>query len=319
MRRDDRDPASRLELGNRNRRPGLRIERADHIRKGRHAPAVVIRRHVLVVDAEHDLAAIAAHAHAADVEPARIGDGVLDHLAYHQQFASEELDRRSDSVRSIGAEHGAAELELERDCTCSAVLFDECGRERPARRVDQAAVHHRCVAHHRRGAHDVAFDHHVEPRAVGLIAAAADLEDAHIRARGEPHAAHLHGRMAATVRCRVDVGQAEHSGDQPRVEARHVPADHAGRWRIEQRDEAARCIEAIARRHQRLGKARRADGGRGDDHALRRELIEADEINAAEIERHPALHAVAVSGALPAAAGGEEQSADQRRLKIVVI
>ena len=80
-----------------------------------------------------------------------------------------------------------------------------------------------------------------------------------------------------------------------------------------------RCAEfdAVTRRDRRLGKAGRAHRRRRDDDSARGELVETHELDAAELERHAALHQVAIRAALPASTGRQKEAADQRRLEII--
>ena len=153
--------------------PVCGIERSDHVRESGDALAGEIRGHELVVDAEHRFAVLAPHGHLAEIEAAAIGHGVLRDLAVDQQLAAKKFNRRADAIGAAGREHGAAEIELERDGARGAVLPDEARRQRTARGIDQPAIDHGRLPHHIRGADDVAFGDNGEFRLFGLAAAAA--------------------------------------------------------------------------------------------------------------------------------------------------
>src|SRR5262245_11764059 len=104
--------------------------------------------------------------------------------------------------------------------------------------------------------------------------------------------------MTASVRCGVDIAQAERSGDEPGIETWHMAADHAHRRLVEQADQATRRVDAIARCDQRFGEARRSHCGGGNDSCAWVELIELHQLDAAKVECHPALLPVAIRAVL---------------------
>ena len=144
-----------------------------------------------------------------------------------------------------------------------------------------------------------------------------DLRDGQIEPRRQPHAAHLHRRMTAPVRCGVNIVEPKRGGDQPGIEAGHMTADHADRRPVQFVDQPPRRIDRITRPDRPIGKTRRADRGRRDDRRIAIELVEPDQPDAAIVKRHLAKAAVLGHRIATAATGRQEQPADKPRLHII--